>query len=161
MGERPTHGGHSCLVLGYDRTDSARIAATWAAGQLRPEGRLVIVHASRGLHVPSASPSSTAERRELGRALIDELLLEQADPRTDIEVEAYVSEHDPVTALTEAAERHGATAIVVGHEQHSAARRAVGTVTTALLGASPVPVIVVPPQAAGASGPSARSGGPA
>ena len=48
-----------CFVLGYDRTDSARRAASWAAGELAPGGKLVIVHACRPLHAPPA-PLSTA-----------------------------------------------------------------------------------------------------
>jgi len=132
------------LVAGYDRTDSARLAATWAAQQLRPNGKLVIVHACRPLHAPPSALSTAQERRELGRALIDELLLEETGPLLDIEVEADISDHDPVTALIDAARRHGAQGIVVGHDRHSPLHRALGTVTSALLSSSPVPVITVP-----------------
>ncbi len=138
----------SCLVLGYDRTDSARRAAIWAAEQLRPQGKLVIVHASRPLHAPSSAVSTAAERQQLGRALIDELLLENAESFAELEIEADVSDNDPVGALIEAARRHGAQGIVVGHERHSALHRALGTVTSDLLSRSPVPVVSVPPSAA-------------
>ncbi|MGA2453103.1 MAG: universal stress protein [Solirubrobacteraceae bacterium] len=134
----------SCLILGYDRTDSARHAADWAARQLQPNGKLVIVHACRPLHAPPSVLSSHEERRELGRALIDELLLEDSGPLLDIEVEADVSDSDPVTALIDAARRHEAGAIVIGHEQRSPLRRVLGTVTTELLDTSPVPVVSVP-----------------
>jgi nucleotide-binding universal stress UspA family protein len=36
---------------------------------------------------------------------------------------------------------------VVGHEHHSRLYKALGTVTSGLLGASPVPVVSVPPDA--------------
>jgi nucleotide-binding universal stress UspA family protein len=41
-----------------------------------------------------------------------------------------------------------ASAIVIGHEQHSALQRALGGVASELLGSSPVPVIAVPPAVA-------------
>jgi nucleotide-binding universal stress UspA family protein len=136
-----------CLVLGYDRSDSARVAARWAVGQLLPAGKLVIVHASRPLHAPPL-PSTDEERRRYGRALVDELLLEGEDSLFDIDVEVDVEDSDPVSALTEAARRHHARAIVVGCERHSRLHTAIGTVTVELLKRSPVPVVVVPLAAA-------------
>jgi len=133
-----------CLVLGYDRTDSSRNAALWAATELLPSGKLVIVHANRPLHVPHSPFSSTEERRRFGRALIDELLLEQGDPLREIDVEGEISDREPVAALIHAARRHGASAIVLGHESHSRLQSALGTVTSELLKSSPVPVIAVP-----------------
>jgi nucleotide-binding universal stress UspA family protein len=133
----------ACLILGYDRTDSARVAARWAVEQLLPAGRLVLVHASRPLHAPTA-PSTAAERRRFGRALIDELLLEGEDSLFDIDIEVEVADSDPVSALLEAARRHRAQAIVVGCQRHSRLHTAIGTVTVQLLGNSPVPVVVVP-----------------
>jgi hypothetical protein len=57
------------LIVGYDRTESARLAAAWAARQLQPAGKLVIVHACHPLHAQPSPLSSAKERRELGRAL--------------------------------------------------------------------------------------------
>ena len=137
----------SCLVLGYDRTASARLAAKWAIAQLQPKGRLVIVHSTRPLHAPPTL-SSTQERHELGRAVVDELLLEGDDAVFDLDVEVEIDERDPVSALTDAAERHSADGIVVGSDRHSRIHTAIGTVTVELLKVSPVPVIVVPQTAA-------------
>ena len=139
-----TPGRGRCLVVGYDRGESARVAVSWAAEQLQHDGRLVLVHACRPLHAPPSALSSTEERRKLGRAMIDELLLETGGPLLDVALEADVSDHDPVTALIESVERHGAEGIVLGHEPHSRLHRAIGTVTTELLSRSPVPVTTVP-----------------
>lgn len=136
-----------CLVLGYDRSDSARVAARWALAQLLPDGKLVIVHAKRSLHVPTI-PSSAQERERYGRALVDELLLEGEDSLLDIDVDFEVVDSDPVSALIDAARRHRAQAVVVGCEHHSRLHTAIGTVTVELLKSSPLPVIAVPPQAA-------------
>ena len=97
---------------------------------------------------PTARPPSplrtSKERHDFGRALLDELLMEDADSLLDIDLETVVSDRDPVTALIETAQRHNAQGIVVGHEQHSPIHRALGTVTSELLNTSPVPVITVP-----------------
>jgi len=133
-----------CLAVGYDRTEAAKHAASWASGQLQPDGKLVIVHATRSLHAPPSPLSSSTERAELGRAVIDELLLLGEDSMSDLELEAEILDEDPVSALIDAALRHGADAIVVGTERHSRLHKALGVVTSELLTSSPVPVIAVP-----------------
>jgi nucleotide-binding universal stress UspA family protein len=139
-----TDSARPCLILGYDRTESARRAATWAAHQLPADGKLVIVHSCRPLHAQPSPLSTTKERHRYARAIINELFLEGEDSLLDIDIEADVSDSDPVTALTDSARRHGAQAIVVGCEQHSRLHRALGTVTRELLKISPVPVTSVP-----------------
>lgn len=136
--------GGRCLVLGYDRTESSRRAARWAAGELPVDGKLVVVHACRDLHAPPSPLSSPGERERIGRAVIDELLLDGGDSLFDIDFETEVSDENPVRALTEAALRHRASSIVVGCDQHSRLHRALGTVTSELLKSSPVPVTIVP-----------------
>lgn len=136
--------GPGCLVVGYDDTDSSRAAVSWAAAQLPADGRLVIVYACRPLHAPPDPLSSAGERRALGQALIDELMLVGEDALHDVEVHAEISDSDPVSALMEAARSHGASAIVLGNERRSRLHRALGTVTTELLMRSRVPVTTVP-----------------
>lgn len=132
-----------CMVLGYDRGAAARRAARWAADELAPDGRLVIVHASRPLHAPPSLLATAQERERLGRALIDELLLE-SDALAELDVTAEVSDADPASALLDAAASHGARAIVIGAEPRSRLQAALGTVTTELLKRSPLPVVCVP-----------------
>jgi nucleotide-binding universal stress UspA family protein len=143
-----TPAKRTCLVLGYNRTDSARAAASWAAEQLRPDGKLVIVHAARPQHIPPSPLSTPRERHETAQAVIDELLMESDGGLLEIDIEAEVSDRDPVSALVGAAERHGAQGIVVGHDHHSRLHKALGTVTSGLLHSSQVPVVSVPPTAA-------------
>lgn len=146
-GAEPRSAGR-CLVVGYDRGESAREALLWAARQLPEDGRLVIVFAERPLHVPQSPLSSPQERRRFAGAAIDELLLEAGDEVLDRKVSTEISEEDPVTALREAARRHEADAIVLGAQQHSRLHEAIGTVTSGLLKDSPVPVTVVPCRSA-------------
>lgn len=139
-------GGRRCLAVGYDRSDSARRAASWAAAQLQPDGKLVIVHALRPLHAPATPLASSRERLQLGRAVVDELLLESEDSMRDLELATEVLDEDPVSALIDSARRHDADAIVVGSERHSRLHKALGVVTSELLTSSPVPVIAVPSE---------------
>jgi len=134
-----------CLALGYERSDGARRAANWAAAQLQPDGKLVIVYACRPLHAPPSPLTTDSERIQTGRAVVDELLLEGDDSMRDLELATEILDEDPVSALIDTANRHGADAIVVGSEPHSRLRKALGVVTSELLTRSPVPVIVVPP----------------
>ncbi|HST33720.1 MAG TPA: universal stress protein [Solirubrobacteraceae bacterium] len=136
-----------CLVVGYDRGESARTAVEWAARQLPADGRLVVVFAEKPLHAPQSPLSSAGERRRFAGAAIDELLLEADGAVLDCEIVTEISEQDPVSALREAARRHGAEAIVLGSQQHSRVHQAIGTVTSSLLKDSPVPVTVVPSPA--------------
>lgn len=136
--------GERCMVLGYDRSDSSRHAASWVTNQLLAGGRLVIVYACRRQHLPSTPPSTLGERHDLGRAILDELLLDGEEALLDIDLETEASDDDPVSALTDAARRHNACAIVLGAKHHSRLHKALGTVTTELLKTSPVPVIAVP-----------------
>ncbi len=136
-----------CLVVGYDGEEASRRAAAWAASELAPRGKLVLVHACRALHAPPSPLSSDRERHGVAGALFDELLLEGESQLLATLVDTEICDTDPVSALTDAASRHQADGIVVGHETHSRAHRAIGTVTGALLAQATVPVTVIPPAA--------------
>jgi nucleotide-binding universal stress UspA family protein len=144
MSHAEDNRGMRCMVLGYDRSEGARVAARWAVDELLPDGKLVIVHAGRPLHAPPSLLSSATERAQLGRAITDELLLGGEDRLRDLELAVEVLDEDPVSALIDAAQRHRAHAIVLGSKAHSRLHRALGVVTDELLSRSPVPVIAVP-----------------
>jgi nucleotide-binding universal stress UspA family protein len=135
------------MVLGYDRSESSRHAARRAARELASGGKLVIVYACRAQHMPPSPLSTAGERHESGRAILDELVLDGDDALFDIDLVTEVSDQDPAAALIDAAQRHDASAIVLGAKPHSRMHEALGTVTTELLQTSPVPVITVPSSA--------------
>jgi len=141
---KPSPRTPRCIVVGYDAREGSRIAAEWAAREVAPDGKLVLVHAGRPLHAPPSPLATSAEREQIGRAQFDELMLEGDPAVLEVEFASEVSDADPVSALLEAAERHAASAIVLGCERHSRLHRALGVVTSELLRRSPVPVIAVP-----------------
>jgi nucleotide-binding universal stress UspA family protein len=143
MSGEPQDAGASCLVVGYDRSESSRAALAWATSELAPDGKLVIVYACRPLHAPPSPLASSHNRSELGRATIDELMLESDPEMLDLDIATEVVDEDPASALLSAAERYGASKLVVGLDEHSRLHRAIGTVITALSKSSPVPVVGV------------------
>lgn len=130
-----------CLVVGYDRGSSARAAVAWAARSLTAQGRLVVVYACKPMHAPPIE--SSVERRRLAGAAIDELMLDE-NALLGCDLQTEISGLDPVRALSDAAIRHSAEAIVLGAQEHSKLHQAIGTVTGELLKHSPVAVTVVP-----------------
>lgn len=78
--------------------------------------------------------------------MFDELALDGDNELLETLGQTELSDADPVSALTDAAARHQADGIVVGHEAHSRARRAIGTVTGELLSRARIPVTVIPPD---------------
>jgi hypothetical protein len=60
--------------------------------ELLSGGKLVIVYTCGPLHAPSAPLSTASDRHELGRALLDELMLEGDEELLDIDFATEVSE---------------------------------------------------------------------
>lgn len=143
-----------CLVVGYDGSPESRHAASWAARRAAPNGRLVLVHATRPPHrwLLLALLEGAAEQvlrlatgnRDRGRALIDELFMEADESLLDITVEAHVVDRAPAEALIEAARAHHAREIVVGSHHSSRTGIVYGDVAAELTRSAPVPVCVVP-----------------
>jgi nucleotide-binding universal stress UspA family protein len=135
-----------CLVVGYDGSPEARHAAAWAARRAAPDGMLVLVHASRPrrLWLPSAILATAFERRDRGRALLDELFMDGDEALLKVRVETKVVDDDPAHALIEAAHNHGAREIVVGSHHRSRLDPVYGDIAAELVRTAPVPVSVVP-----------------
>jgi nucleotide-binding universal stress UspA family protein len=140
------------MVVGCDRSPSSRVAAEWAARQMRGVGTVVLVHACRPLMRPPAALSTPEERIEVGHAVLDEMLMEAGAALLDVDLELEVLDEDPVRAMLESVSAHAAEAIAIGSEHRSRVRSAIGTVTEELLKAAVVPVIAVPEPAAAPAG---------
>ena len=132
-----------CAVVGYDGSESARAAVDWAVSTLPAGATIVLVYASRSLHTP-APPGALEDRLGAARACFDELVLEADEDLLARPIETEVSAMDPASALIDAADRHGAGAIVVGLDRHTRLSSAFGTVATELLRRSRIPVAAVP-----------------
>jgi nucleotide-binding universal stress UspA family protein len=138
--------GRPRIVVGYDGSPEARHAAVWAARRAAPDGSVLLVHASgpRRRWLPIEILRTGSERTQLGRALIDELLMSGEQELLDVKLQAHVVAGTPAKVLRDAAEQHEADEIVVGSHHPRRADPIYGDVAAELVRSAPVPVIVVP-----------------
>lgn len=123
-------GGHACtVVLGYDGTQSSRIAARRAGELAGRDGRVLAIHAVTGADTTAREAFAGLDTGALGGAGI----------------ETRVAEGDAVEALASAAVDAGARYIVLGWSETDP-----GRVCAALMDRGVAPVTVVPPERAGA-----------
>ena len=102
----------ACLVLGYDQRTAPGPPRHGRRGS-SASSQLVIVHACRPLHAQPSPLSTPSEAR--GPTGADRRAAAGGRRRLSaIDVEAQVSDRDPVSALVEAARDYGAGGIVVG-----------------------------------------------
>jgi nucleotide-binding universal stress UspA family protein len=135
-----------CLIVGYDGSPEARHAAAWAARRAAPDGKLVLVNASRPRRrwLPWALLTTPVERRREGRALLDELLMDGDEALLDVRLEAKVVDDTPASALIAAAGKHQADEIVVGSHHRSRMDPVYGDIAQELVRSASIPVCVVP-----------------
>jgi len=83
-----------CMAVGFERNESSRRAAEWAALELLPDGELVLVHACRSLHAPPSPITSPEDREQLGRAIVEEFLLEANSSVHDLDLAVEILDAD-------------------------------------------------------------------
>jgi nucleotide-binding universal stress UspA family protein len=126
------------LVVGVDRSDESAAALTWALRWATALGRpLTVVHAV-GLLEEGGYRAGPAVDEQVAAA-------HRAVPGSDsAEIDVVREDGPAVDVLLRVAARLGADTIVVGRRGLGEAPRPLGSVSEALLGRSPVPVLVVP-----------------
>jgi nucleotide-binding universal stress UspA family protein len=135
------------VVVGYDGSASARVAAASAA-RLAAGGHVVLVHA----HEPTP-PHASSRWQELlqqdaqsrSRAVVEELAPEVRRALEGTTVQALAEDGPPADALLRVADRTGAIAIVVGSHGYGPSGSLLGSVSAALVERAEVPVVVIPP----------------
>lgn len=136
-----------CLVVGYDGSEPARAAVTYAADRVGPDGRLTIVHATGPLASWLGAPEEmlvTEDRAERGRALLDELMLEAGNALIDTDYELVMVPGPAAEALVHTAQRHDADEIVLGSRGMGRLGSVLGSVAQHVLHTADRPVVVIP-----------------
>lgn len=135
------------LVVGYDGSEPARAAVSYAAERAGTGGRLYIVHATG----PVASWLGAAEdivvtedRAGHGRALLDELVLEAGDVLIDSDYELVLLPGPAAEALVNTARRHDVDEIVLGSGGEGRLGGLLGSVAHQVLHTADRPVVVIP-----------------
>jgi nucleotide-binding universal stress UspA family protein len=135
----------SPIVVGFDGSGCAFCALDKAIELAHLDGsRVVIVFA---FEIPAAYGGETGDYRRAVRELAEQSAAKAADRAASagVDYEVDLVPERPVEGLVHAAERHGASLIVVGtHGEHPLAGAILGSVPHKLLHVSPVPVLVVP-----------------
>ena len=135
------------VVVGYDGSDGSTRALDWALQRAGTGGRVVVVDATRPQPDRLAHPSVGAmlhDRVLECNATVELVFLDHA-ALGGPELVGEVAQNFPSTALLEAARRHDADEIVVGHRDRSRVRQLSGSVSAALLRQRDRPAIVIVP----------------
>ncbi len=135
----------SSIVVGFDGSACALAALDKAVELARLDGsRIVIAFA---FEIPAAYGGETGDYRRAVRQLAEQATAKAAErvAQAGVEHEVDLIPERPAEGLVHAAERHGASLIVVGtHGEHPLAGAVLGSVPHKLLHVSRVPVLVVP-----------------
>jgi nucleotide-binding universal stress UspA family protein len=141
-------GASSCIVVGYDGSDSAREALRWARRQLAEDGKLIVV-------TSFAPPSDWLghplyqrmldDHRGRAQAVLDSLVKEDGELLEGVDYELELIGDRPADAIVQVAKTRDADLIVVGSRGLGRARSQLGSVSHELLHLSDRPVTVIPP----------------
>jgi len=135
------------VLVGVDRSLSARVALAHAARRVGESGSLIVAHV-----LPSLPPGILGvqqltefedDRREAGQQLVDRLAGDAG-----VDTETRLVDGAPAEALAELARETNAEEIVVGSRGMGRFAAALGSVSHALLAHADRPVVVVPHGAA-------------
>jgi nucleotide-binding universal stress UspA family protein len=134
------------LVVGYDGSDSARVAVDHAVGAAAPDGEVVVVWGY-------GPPPDWLEGDEFERVVADHRKraetalgeLEAAGEFGDVAHELELADSAPIDAILAAMKAHDADGVVVGSRGFSFVGGGLGSVSHELLVRSDRPVTVIPP----------------
>ena len=131
-----THSRGPRVVVGYDGSEAARAAVTWAAARAGRAGKVWIVHC--------LTPGAPGPDGGQGKAVLDSLLLEGGNALLDVDYELELAQGNPAAALAGAAREHEADEIAIGSRGFGKVRAALGSVSHDVLHEADRPVLVIP-----------------
>ena len=138
------------IVVGYDGSETARAAVTWAAERAGSTGTVYVVHCFSppvDWYNPIGDGRVPHDSGGRGKAVLDALLLEGGNALLDADYELELVGGNPAEGIANAAKEHDADEIVVGSHGFEKLRSALGSVSHDLLHVADRPVIVIPYKA--------------
>lgn len=142
-----------CIVVGYDGSEASRAAVRLAAARAGATGRLVVVLSMGTPAEPwvVAGPEYLLENPvEYGQAMLDALLMEEAEALGETDCELNVAHGDPARAIVEWADACDADEIAIGTRGAGRVRSLLGSVAQDVLHRADRPVLVIPKRAVAA-----------
>jgi nucleotide-binding universal stress UspA family protein len=143
-------GRGPCVAVGYDGSEEARAAVSYAAKRAGPEGRVIVVHAFGPPPDWLGAPNYQHvldDHRGHGKALLDALVLEGGDDLIETDYSLELIGGHPGEALVNAAAAEDADEIVLGSRGFGRVRAALGSVSQDVLRHADRPVVVIPHDA--------------
>ena len=145
---REGHAHGRCnVIVGYDGSDPARAALSYAARRSCDGGRVVAVHAFQPVPDWLGSPhyqQALHAYQEYGRELLQSL---KETHEHEVELETSLLEGPPARAIVAAADARDADEIVIGSRGFGPVRGVLGSVSHALLHETDRVVVVIPADA--------------
>jgi nucleotide-binding universal stress UspA family protein len=139
--------GNCIVVVGYDGSEPARAALTYAANRACNGGRIVAVHSVQPVSDWLGHPNyqlALDAYHEQGRQLLQAL---EAEHGLDNNLETSLIEGPPARAIVAAADARDADEIVVGSRGLGRMRGVLGSVSHAVLHEADRVVVVIPTDA--------------
>lgn len=135
-------GRRPVTLVGYDGSELARAALTYAARRARPDELLLIAYAVTGPADLLDTPWYDQEFEDVRAHATT--VLEEVELPAGVECDARMIEGPPAVALAALARERDAGCIVVGSHAFGRLRAALGSLSHALLQEADRPVIVIP-----------------
>lgn len=145
--------GRPRIVVGYDGSEAARQAVSYAANRAGQRGKVWIVHCYGPPPDWLGAPNYQRlldDHQARGKAILDALMLEGGDALVDVDYELELVDGKPAEAVAKVAQVRDADEIVLGSRGFGRLRSALGSVSQELLHLADRPVVVIPHQAAAA-----------
>ncbi|MGO9819285.1 MAG: universal stress protein [Solirubrobacteraceae bacterium] len=142
----PPRSGPS-LVVGYDGSPASRCAVALAAARAGRHGNVCIVHAYEegpDLSGVLAGEDDQSRRREQAQAILDGLLLLDAEELLETHCETALVAGRPAAVLTDLARDRDADEIVLGARGLGRVHALLGSVSHEVLHLADRPVLVIP-----------------
>jgi nucleotide-binding universal stress UspA family protein len=139
--------GRCTVVVGYDGSEPARSALSYAARRSCEGGRIVAVHAFQPVADWLGSPNyqqALDAYQEHGQQLLESL---EAGHELDADLETSLLEGPPARAIVAAADARDADEIIVGSRGFGPLRGVLGSVSHAILHETDRVVVVIPADA--------------
>lgn len=139
-----------CIVVGYDGSESSRAAVRFAAARAGSAGKVVVVLSlsASADPWPIAGPANLLENPvEHGEAMLDALMMEEAEALADTDCETHVAHGDPARAIVDMAAARDADEIAIGTRGAGRVGSLLGSVAQSVLHHADRPVVVIPKRA--------------
>jgi nucleotide-binding universal stress UspA family protein len=147
--------GRRRIVVGYDGSESARQAVSYAAARAGHGGKVWVVHCYGPPPDWLGAPNYQRlldDHQTRGKAILDALILEDGNALVEVDYDFELVDGKPAEAISKVAQVRDADEIVIGSRGFGRLRSALGSVSQEVLHLADRPVVVIPHNATPSGG---------